>query len=59
MQQPNINVKKLIKEIEYENRRRELREEFVKYGVRFYDAKGWGFIRDGIKNYVEYKNESD
>jgi hypothetical protein len=51
--EPFIDVKKIVRQIEYENRRRELRREFEEHGIRFGDSKGRGFIRDGVKNYVE------
>ena len=51
--EPFIDVKKIVRQIEYENRRQELRREFQEHGIRFQDPKGWGFIRNGAKNYVE------
>ena len=47
------SLKQIVSEIEYENRRKELREEFLTKGVRFYDKHGWGFIRGGVKHYEE------
>lgn len=46
-------IKKMLTQIEYENRRRELRKEFVERGVRFYEKEGWGFIKNGVKHYEE------
>lgn len=46
-------IKKMLSQIEYENRRRELRKEFVERGVRFYEKEGWGFIKNGVKHYEE------
>lgn len=51
-----VDVKKIIRQIEYENRRNELRREFQEHGIRFQDPKGWGFIRNGVKNYIECKD---
>jgi predicted Fe-Mo cluster-binding NifX family protein len=45
------DIKKTIKLIEYEEDCRRARQEFREYGVRFYDAHGHGFIRDGVKHY--------
>jgi hypothetical protein len=47
-------VKKVVDMIEYERRCRELRAEFVQKGVRFYEKKGWGFIKNGVKHFEEY-----
>jgi hypothetical protein len=47
-------VKKVVDMIEYERRCRELRAEFLQKGVRFYEKKGWGFIKNGIKHFEEY-----
>lgn len=44
-------VKSILKQIQFENRRQELREEFEKFGIRFKDKHGWGYIRDGQKHY--------
>lgn len=44
-------IKKMTKFLEYEENRRILRKEFVEHGVKFYDAHGWGYIRNGIKHY--------
>jgi hypothetical protein len=48
------DVKKVVDMIEYERRRVELRKEFQEKGVRFYEKAGWGFIKNGVKNFVEY-----
>lgn len=45
-------IRKVIELLDYETRRKELRKEFHEYGVRFYDEKGEGFIRDGVKHYI-------
>lgn len=45
-------IRKIINAIEYENRKRELRKEFVERGVKFYDKHGEGYIRNNIKNYT-------
>jgi hypothetical protein len=50
-------LRSALKEIEYEQRRIELRETFLEKGVKFYDKDGWGYIKNRVKNYVE-KNES-
>ena len=47
-------VKKVVDMIEYERRCRELRAEFLQKGVRFYEKKGWGFIKNGVKHFEEY-----
>lgn len=47
-------VKSILKEIEFENRSRELRTVFLEKGVKFYDKDGWGYIKNRIKTYVEY-----
>ena len=44
-------IKKMMKVLEYEEDRRNARKEFREHGVRFYDANGWGYIRDGVKHY--------
>jgi hypothetical protein len=46
-------IKKIARLLEYENNCRILHKEFIEHGVRFYDAHGWGFIRNGIKHYQE------
>lgn len=46
-------AKKLAKQIQYEKETLMLRKEFKEKGVRFYDAKGWGFMRGGVKKYEE------
>jgi hypothetical protein len=46
-------VKKVVDMLEYERRCRELRNEFVQKGVRFYEKEGWGFIKNGVKHYEE------
>lgn len=51
-------IKKISKLLEYEDDCRLARQEFRENGIRFYDAEGWGFIRNGIKNYQE-KNRCD
>ncbi len=48
------SVKKVVDMIEYERRCRELRAEFLQKGVRFYEKKGWGFIKNGVKHFEEY-----
>lgn len=45
-------IKKITRLMEYEENCRRARQEFLQHGVRFYDAKGWGFIRNGIKHYA-------
>jgi hypothetical protein len=47
-------VKKVVDMLEYERRCRELRNEFVQKGVRFYEKQGWGFIKNGVKHFEEY-----
>lgn len=47
------DLKSITKQVNFEQRKVELRNEFDEYGVRFYDKHGWGFIRDGVKNYKE------
>lgn len=46
-------LKSIAKQLDFEHRRIELRNEFMEYGIRFYDRNGWGFIRDGVKHYKE------
>lgn len=46
-------VKSILREIEFENRSRELRAVFLEKGVKFYDKDGWGYIKNRIKTYVE------
>lgn len=46
-------IKKIARLLEYEDDCRLARQEFREHGVRFYDAKGWGYIRNGVKNYQE------
>ena len=46
-------IRSIIKEIEYENRSRELKQIFIEKGVKFYDQDGWGYIKNRVKNYVE------
>jgi hypothetical protein len=46
-------AKKLAKQIQYEKETLLLRKEFREKGVRFYDAKGWGFMRNKVKHYEE------
>jgi hypothetical protein len=46
-------LRSVLKEIEYEQRRVELREIFLEKGVKFYDIGGWGYIKNGVKTYVE------
>jgi hypothetical protein len=46
-------IKGILKEIEFEQRSRELRQIFIEKGVKFYDETGWGYIKNKIKNYVE------
>lgn len=46
-------IRSILKEIEYEQRSRELKEIFLTKGVKFYDKDGWGYIKNGIKTYVE------
>lgn len=50
------DIKKVIREIEHEHRRQELRQEFLTKGVKFYDKNGWGYIRNGVKNYMPSEN---
>jgi hypothetical protein len=52
------DVKKVVDMIEYERRRVELRKEFQEHGVRFYEKAGWGFIKNGVKNFVEYYKDT-
>jgi hypothetical protein len=52
------DVKKVVDMIEYERRRVELRKEFQEKGVRFYEKAGWGFIKNGVKNFVEYYKDT-
>ena len=49
----NSEIKKIARLLEYQDDCRHLRKEFREHGVRFYDAKGSGFIRNGVKNYIE------
>ena len=44
-------IRKVIDLLEYETQRTELRKQFDEHRVRFYDSKGEGFIRDGVKHY--------
>lgn len=44
-------IKKVTKLLQYDEDCRLARKEFAEHGVRFYDSKGWGFIRNGIKYY--------
>lgn len=46
-------IREILKEIEYEQRSRELRQIFLEKGVKFYDKDGWGYIKNGIKTYIE------
>lgn len=46
-------LKSIARQLNFEHRRIELRNEFDEHGIRFYDRYGWGFIRDGVKNYKE------
>jgi len=46
-------IRKVARLLEYEDDCRLARKEFMEHGVRFYDTKGWGFIRNHVKNYVE------
>jgi hypothetical protein len=50
-------LRSVLKEIEQERRSVELREIFLEKGVKFYDAGGWGYMKNRVKTYVE-KNES-
>lgn len=44
-------VKKVTKLLQYDEDRRLAHKEFLEHGIRFYDAHGWGYIRNGIKHY--------
>jgi hypothetical protein len=46
-------IRAILKEIESEQRSRELRETFLEKGVKFYDIRGWGYIKNRIKTYIE------
>ena len=46
-------LRSVLKEIEYEQRRIKLRKTFIEKGVKFYDKDGWGYMKNGVKNYVE------
>jgi hypothetical protein len=50
-------LRSVLKEIEQERRSVELRQIYLEKGVQFYDAydQGWGYMKDGVKNYVERK----
>ena len=49
-------IKKLTKIIQYEEDRRNARNEFHEHGgVKFYDKIGEGYINNGIKKYT-HKN---
>jgi hypothetical protein len=45
-------VRSIVKQIEYERRRLELKTTLIEKGVEFYDKFGWGYIKNGVKNYV-------
>ena len=46
-------LRSVLKEIEQERRSVELRQIYLEKGVKFYDKDGWGYIKNGVKNYVE------
>jgi hypothetical protein len=46
-------LRSVLKEIEQERRSVELRQIYLEKGVKFYDAGGWGYMKNRVKTYVE------
>jgi hypothetical protein len=46
-------LRSVLKEIEQERRSVELRQIYLEKGVQFFDVNGWGYIKNGVKTYVE------
>ena len=47
------SIQKMLQALEYQDDIARCRRDFLTKGIKFFDEKGWGWLRNGVKHYQQ------